>query len=61
LGLANRLRDEPFNENQLFALSSVADYTAIALENARLYSMQAAEHSRLRAVLRQAAEAIIVT
>jgi len=61
LGVVNRVKDEPFSENQLFALSSIADFAAIALDNARLFSQREAERSRLSAILARAAEAIIVT
>ncbi len=61
LGVVNRERNAPFTENQLFTLSSVADFAAIALENARLFSVGEAERSRLSAILEHAAEVIIVT
>ncbi len=61
LGVVNREDDLPFTENQLFTLSSVADFAAIALENARLYAEGEAERSRLSAILEYAADAIIVT
>jgi two-component system NtrC family sensor kinase len=61
LGVVNRDRDDAFTEHQLFTLSSVADFAAIALENARLFSAVEAESSRLGAVLESAVEAVIVT
>lgn len=67
LGVANRLRDTDnqdaidFSENHLLTLSSVADYAAIAVENARLFSLVEEERSRLSAVLENAAEIIVVT
>ena len=61
LGVVNRKQSKAFTENQLFTLSSVADFAAIALENARLFSAVEAEKSRLRAILEHAAEAILVT
>lgn len=61
LGVVNWKKDVPFTENQLFTLSTVADFAAVALENARLFSLREAEHSRLTAILQHAAEAIIVT
>ncbi|MFP4396236.1 MAG: ATP-binding protein [Anaerolineales bacterium] len=61
LGVVNRKKSEAFTENQLFTLSSIADFAAIALENARLFSAVEAEKSRLRAILEHAAEAILVT
>lgn len=61
LGVVNRKQSKAFTENQLFTLSSIADFAAIALENARLFSAVEAEKSRLRAILEHAAEAILVT
>lgn len=61
LGVVNQVEDEPFTENQLFTLSSVADFAAIALSNARLFTERERERSRLSAILENAAEAIIVT
>ena len=67
LGVANRLQNGKnedatvFSENHLFTLSSVADYAAIAVENARLFSLVETERSRLSAVLENAAEIIVVT
>lgn len=61
LGVVNRHKDIPFAEAQLFALSTLADFAAIALENARLFASREAERSRLSGILEQATEAIIVT
>lgn len=61
LGVVNRVKDEPFTENQLFTLSSIADFVAIALENARFFGLVETERSHMGAILEHAAEAIIVT
>lgn len=61
LAMVNWKTDKPFTENQLFALSSIADFAAVALENARLFELTEAAHSRLTAILQNAAESIIVT
>ncbi|MFB0547209.1 MAG: ATP-binding protein, partial [Anaerolineae bacterium] len=37
LSVDNRSTDHPFKENDLYLLSALADYAAIAIENARLY------------------------
>ena len=37
LGVANRVRDQTFTQDDQFRLSALADYAAIAIENARLY------------------------
>ncbi|MBN2006737.1 MAG: GAF domain-containing protein [Anaerolineae bacterium] len=61
LGVANADAERVFSENHLFTLSSVADFAAIALENARLFSAVVTERSRLSAILENATEAILVT
>lgn len=61
LGVANADPERAFNENHLFTLSSVADFAAVALENARLFSAVETERSRLSAILENATEAILVT
>lgn len=61
LGVVNIIAARTFTENHLFTLSAIADYAAIALENARLFSVVEAERSRLSAILRHAAEVILVT
>lgn len=61
LGVVNQVKDEAFSENQLFALSSIAGFAAVALENARLFALREAEHSRTSVILERAAEAIVVT
>ncbi len=61
LGVANADPEHAFNENHLFTLSSVADFAAVALENARLFGAVATERSRLSAILENATEAILVT
>ncbi len=60
LAVVNRQNETPFTENQLFTLSSLADFAAIALENARLFAQREAERSRLSAILENVAEAIVV-
>jgi len=61
LGVVNRLQEGGFTEEQLFTLSAIADFVAIALDNARLFSAVEAERSRIRTILRHATEAILVT
>jgi two-component system NtrC family sensor kinase len=61
LGVVNLQRERPFTEHQLFTLSSLADFAAIALENARLFSVMEAEQLRLRSILEHASEAILMT
>ncbi len=61
LGMVNTEKSQSFTENHLFTLSSLADFAAIALENARLFETVEAERSRLSAILEHATEAILVT
>lgn len=60
LGVVNRARDRAFTEGQMFTLSSIADFAAVAVENARLFSAMQTEQARLRTILEQATEAILV-
>ncbi|MBN2389481.1 MAG: GAF domain-containing protein [Anaerolineae bacterium] len=61
LSVVNLESEQAFTENQLFTLSAIADFAAIALENAQLFAAVEAERSRLSAILEHAAEAILVT
>jgi len=61
LSVVNLEREQAFTENQVFTLSAIADFAAIALENAQLFAAVEAERSRLSAILEHAAEAILVT
>lgn len=61
LGVVNLLREQAFTENHLFTLSAIADFAAIALENARLFTTVESGRSRLSAILERAAEVILVT
>lgn len=60
LGVFNRQSDRSFSERDVFLLSAVADYAAIAIENARLFETVAFERAKLEAILREAQEAVIV-
>lgn len=61
LGVVSLVGDRTFTENHVFTLSAIADFAAIALENARLFTIVEAERSRLSAILEHATEAILVT
>jgi signal transduction histidine kinase/DNA-binding response OmpR family regulator len=61
LGVANRESEHSFSERDIYLLSALADYAAIAIENARLFEAIEVERAKLEAVLREAHEAIVVT
>jgi signal transduction histidine kinase len=61
LGVANRESERAFSERDIHLLSALADYAAIAIENARLFETVEVERAKLEAVLREAREAIVVT
>jgi len=60
LGVINREVEEQFSERDVFLLSALADYAAIAIENARLFEAIEAERAKLETVLRGMQEAVIV-
>ncbi len=60
LGVVNRESDRSFSKRDIFLLSALADYAAIAIENARLFEAAEIERTKLETVLREAQEAIIV-
>lgn len=60
LGVVNREEDRTFSERDVFLLSALADYAAIAIENARLFERVELERAKMESVLREAQELIIV-
>lgn len=60
LGVTNRRSDQSFTAYEAQLLSALADYAAVALENARLYEQADAEGRKLQAVLQETEEAVIV-
>jgi two-component system NtrC family sensor kinase len=60
LGVANRTQEKVFSERDIFLLSALADYAAIAVENARLFKSIKTEQIKLETVLKEANELIIV-
>jgi len=60
LGVDNRERDQIFNENHVIWISTLADYAAIAIENASLYSHAVAEQIKLEKVLDYIEDGVIV-
>jgi two-component system NtrC family sensor kinase len=61
LGVDNRHSQVAFNHEQLSLVSTLADYAAIAIENARLYQKTELERHRLDLILGQIEDAVIVT
>ncbi len=61
LGAINRETERSFSERDIFLLSALTDYAAIAIENARLFETIEVERAKLETILREAQEAIIVT
>ncbi len=60
LGVDNRTDPRPFTDHEVNLLRALADYAAIAIENARLYSQTEHERSTLDAILHDTEDAIIV-
>ena len=59
LGVANKIKDAPFTKRDQQLLAALADYAAIAIENARLFASTEAERSKLDAILRQTEDLVI--
>ncbi len=60
LGVDHRQAGHAFNNTHLTLLSALADYAAIAIENARLYAHTEIERSKLETILTNIAEGVIV-
>ena len=61
LTVDNRVSDEDFTRNDLFLLSLLSDYAAVAIENARLFGQIEEERRTLEAILAGTEDMIIVT
>ena len=61
LGVDNQIADRLFQTRDQRMLSALADYAAVAIENARLYTATQAEKSKLETILRETGDAVIVT
>ncbi|MBN2147101.1 MAG: GAF domain-containing protein [Anaerolineales bacterium] len=61
LGIDNRQSGHPFSEDHVALLSALADYAAIAVENARLFSHTEMERSKLETILTHIEDGVIVT
>ncbi|MBN1669315.1 MAG: GAF domain-containing protein, partial [Anaerolineales bacterium] len=60
LGVDNRESNQPFLEHHLTLVSNLADYAAIAIENARLYHNTEAERQKLETILTSIGDGVIV-
>jgi two-component system NtrC family sensor kinase len=60
LGVDNQQSDRVFQPRDQRLLAALADYAAIAIENARLYSASEAEKHKFEAILRETGDAVLV-
>ena len=60
LGVDNRKKSTPFTIRDQELLAALADYAAIAIENAQLFARTEVERSKLEAILRQTEDLVIV-
>ncbi|MCC7130005.1 MAG: GAF domain-containing protein [Anaerolineae bacterium] len=60
LGVDNRQSDKPFGETQVRFLAALANYAAIALENAQLFAHTEAERSKLETILTKSENGVVV-
>ena len=60
LGVDNRQSNKRLNQKHISTLSTMADYAAIAIENAELYTQTEQERNKLAAILTQIKDGVIV-
>ena len=60
LGVDNRTSSQPFQEQHLTLVSALADYAAIAIENARLYEFTELEREKLETIVTRIGDGVIV-
>jgi len=60
LGVDNRLHRLPFTDRDLLLISLLADYAAIAIENARLYQATEIERTKFETVLSNMGDAVMI-
>jgi two-component system NtrC family sensor kinase len=60
LGVTNRQTARSFNDHEVQLLSTLADYAAVALQNARLFEQVETERRKLETVLQETGEAVMV-
>ena len=60
LGVTNRMSEKPLSRRDIHLLLALADYAAVAIENARLFQDVETERAKLETILREAREMIVV-
>jgi PAS domain S-box-containing protein len=60
LGISNEVSERTFTERDMFLLSALGDYAAIAIENARLFAAVESDRGTLDAVLRGTEDVVIL-
>ncbi len=60
LGVDNRHSGHPFSDDQLTMVSVLADYAAIAIENARLFEHSEVERQKLETILTSVGDGVLV-
>ncbi len=60
LGVANKVKSDPFTQRDQQLLSVLAGYAAVAIHNARLFSSTEVERGKLEAILRESENLVIV-
>jgi two-component system NtrC family sensor kinase len=60
LNVANRFREQPFNNRDTRVLSTLADYASIAIKNAELFASSEDERNKLGTILGQTNDPVLV-
>ena len=60
LGVANKVKPAPFTRRDQQLLAAMADYAAIAIENAQLFLVTETERNKLEAILRETEDLVVV-
>lgn len=60
LSVANRSKSEPFENHETRILSALADYAAVAIHNANLYSQSENERNKLLTILGQTDDPVLI-
>jgi two-component system phosphate regulon sensor histidine kinase PhoR len=61
LSVDNKTSDKSFTDSDLYLLSALADYAAVAIENARLFTAVKSERSKLEIIISSTEDTVIVT